>query len=107
MKMLNKIVSLFKADKPVACADTAEPAKGKRGRTLTELAKTAHESVAAALTDSPMTRAAVLAAVSDEAQRDYANKNWQNVIGRLVREGKARLADGSPTRGRGVAYQKA
>jgi len=106
--MFGKIVKrLFKSDKPVACADTAEPSKGRRGRTLSELALRAHGSVTAALAAEPMTRSKILAALTDEAERAYADANWQNVIARLVGEGKAKLAEGGPTRGRGVSYQRA
>lgn len=102
--IVNKL--LKKSDKPVACADTAEPAKGRRGRTLSELALRAHGSVAAVLTTEPMTRGKILATLGDEAERAYADANWQNVIARLITEGKAKLAEGGPTRGRGVSYQR-
>ena len=97
---------LLKKDKPIACADAAETVKGRRGRTLTEFALRVHGAVASVLTTEPMTRSKVLALLTDETERVYANKNWQNLIARLVVEGKAKLSDGSPSRGRGVSYSR-
>lgn len=115
------ITKLFRKDKPVACADVAVPlaedttppvvegapepvTKGTRGRKLSELALRAHAALAAQLTDEPATRSKLLATLTDETEREYVSDNWQNVIARLVSEGKAKLADGAKARGRGVAY---
>jgi len=104
---MNIFKKLFKREKAVACADEVDKPKGKRGRTLTSQALLAHESVSAVLTETGLTRKAILALVTDEQLRTYADNNWKNVIARLCREGKAKLTPDSPSRGRGVSYSRA
>lgn len=92
---------------PELTAPVVPAPTGRRGRTLSELARRAHDSVVAVLGTEPLTRSRVLAALTDESERTYAHMNWQNLIARLMSEGRVRLAEGSKSQGRGVSYVRA
>lgn len=98
-------VASEKAEKPVKSdAAPAGESSGRRGRTLTAEALQAHDAVLAALTDTAQTRSTIIARLPEQF-RDYANGNWQGLIGRLVAQNKAKLAS-EHGRGRNVAYAK-
>jgi hypothetical protein len=84
----------------------AKTKTGRRGRGLSEVALLSHDAVALALTDTAMTRGKILDLVPEGELREYANGNWQNLIARLVRDGRAVVSADSHGRGRGVTYQK-
>lgn len=93
-------------EKPMKSDAADAPAtKGRKGRTLNANALAAHDAVAALLSETPQTRAKLIAALSEE-HRGYVHGNWQGLVARLIIQGKAKLAEGQ-TRGRGVAYVKA
>ena len=95
------------SEKPLA-ADVAAASESKRrpGRILSEEALRTHDAVVEVLTDVPQTRSAVIAKLPESLQA-YANGNWQNIMLRLLAQNKAKLAEGSSNRGRGVAYTRA
>jgi len=107
--LFKKNVSVEKVEeKPMACADVAvaSSTKGRPGRVLTKEALRAHDAVVEVLNETPATRHAIIAKLAPELQ-GYVNGNWQNIILRLVAQNKAKLAEGSRARGRGVSYTKA
>lgn len=93
-------------ERPIRCdvvSDDGVPAR--RGRKLGPEAIAAQEAVCNVLSDVAKTRSQIISELSTE-HKDYVERNWQNVIKRLMEHGKAKNAPGELL-GCNASYQKA